>query len=79
MGGHLLPHLRPDDIEATDIRQNLHTYIPVRHPAIDHQMLQIGLRVQLHAVNNGSCLERISLDGSAGDVCWRGVGGQTNE
>lgn len=42
-------------------------------------MLQVRLRVQFHTIDDGSRLERIRLDGGAGDVCWSGVGGQTDE
>lgn len=41
----LLSHLRSDDTETSDIGQNTHNKVSVRHAAIDFQMLQIRSRV----------------------------------
>ena len=75
--GHALAHLGPDDGEAADVREDLHRGVAVRHAAVDHEVLEVLLRVELHALEDLARLERVCFERRPADVARGGVCRQT--
>lgn len=68
-----LSHLRTDDAETANVSKDAHCNIAVGHASIDLQMLEVGPRVQLHALDHGTSLESVGLQSSTCDMGRVGV------
>ena len=77
MGGgkksNALAHLRADDGEAADVREDLHDHVAVGHPAVDLEVFEVGRGVELHALEDLARLEGVRLEGGKCDMGRRGV------
>ena len=58
---HILSHLGADDIEASNVGENLHGKVAVGHSTINLEVLQVSSRIELHAFDNSASLESVSF------------------
>ena len=72
-----LSHLGADDGEAADVGEDLHDLVAVGHAAVDHEVLEVRLGVELHALEDRAGLEGVRLERRERDVRGGGVGRQT--
>ena len=71
--GDALAHLGADDGEAADVREDLHDHVAVGHPAVDLEVLELGLGVELHRLEDRARLEGVRLERRERDVRGRRV------
>ena len=71
--GGALAHLGPHDLEPAHVGEHLHREVPVGHAPVHLEVRELGLGVQLHALDHCVRLERVRLERRARDVRWRRV------
>lgn len=74
---NLLSHFWSDDVEASNLSEDLHDDVTVGHSTVDHEPLELGLGVKGHSLDDGTGLEGIRFQYGTGNVRRVGVLGET--
>lgn len=72
----VLSHLGPDDGEPAEVSEDTHDLVAVGHTAVNFEVLQVCVRVELHALENRARLERVRLHRRKRNVRRGRVSGQ---
>lgn len=70
-----LSHFRPNDVETAEVGEDGHALVAIGHAAVNLEVEEIRLGVELHALDDGPRLEGVGLERRTRNVSRRGVRG----